>query len=57
MHSPMRNHEPAPVSQAEPLLIRDIDRFTKAGATVCMKQHRDLINRLAKAAELLIMTA
>jgi len=45
--------EPAPVSQAEPLLIRDIDRFTKAGAAVCMKQHRDLINRLAKAAEII----
>lgn len=45
--------EPAPVSQADALLIHDINRFTKAGAVICMTQHRDLIKRLAHAGELI----
>jgi indolepyruvate ferredoxin oxidoreductase, alpha subunit len=40
-------------SEAEPLLIHDIARFTKAGAVVCMAQHRDLIARLEKAGEVI----
>jgi indolepyruvate ferredoxin oxidoreductase alpha subunit len=44
--------DPAPVSTAEPLLIRDIQRFTKAGAAISMAQHRDVIRRLALAGEL-----
>ncbi|MCL4560186.1 MAG: hypothetical protein M1281_06190, partial [Chloroflexi bacterium] len=32
--------------QAEPVLVRDIERFTKAGAVIAMNQHRDLICRL-----------
>jgi indolepyruvate ferredoxin oxidoreductase alpha subunit len=43
--------DPAPVSAAEPLLIRDIQRFTKAGAAISMNQHRDVIRRLALAGE------
>ena len=43
--------EPAPVSQAEPLLIRDIQRFTKAGAVITMNQHRDVIRRLEAAGQ------
>jgi indolepyruvate ferredoxin oxidoreductase, alpha subunit len=35
-----------------PVLIRDINRFTKAGAAICMAQHRDLIARLEKSGEL-----
>lgn len=27
------------------------DKYTKAGAAICMKQHRDLIDRLAKSAD------
>ena len=34
------------------VLIRDINRFTKAGAAICMAQHRDLISRLVKSGEL-----
>ena len=34
------------LSLGEPVLIHDIDRFTKAGAAICMAQHRDLIARL-----------
>lgn len=45
--------DPAPVSQADALLIRDINRFTKAGAVICMTQHRNLIARLAHAGELI----
>jgi indolepyruvate ferredoxin oxidoreductase alpha subunit len=41
--------EPAPISQAEPLLIKDISRFTKAGAQICMTQHRNAIRRLDAA--------
>ncbi|MGD0003801.1 MAG: hypothetical protein ABSE06_06190, partial [Anaerolineaceae bacterium] len=36
----------------QPVLIRDINRFTKAGAAICMEQHRDLILRLAKSGNL-----
>ena len=43
---------PAPVSEAAPKLIRDIQRFTKAGAAISMAQHRDVIHRLAQAGEL-----
>ncbi len=43
--------EPAPVSMAEPRLIKDIQRFTKAGAQIAMTQHRDAIRRLAAAGE------
>lgn len=45
--------DPAPVSQAEPLLVRDIARYTKAGAVVCMNQHRDLIHRLELAGKII----
>ena len=41
--------DPAPVSQAAPLLIRDIQKYTKAGAVIAMNQHRDLIKRLEQA--------
>ncbi|MEI8130874.1 MAG: thiamine pyrophosphate-dependent enzyme [Leptolinea sp.] len=45
--------DPAPVSQADALLIHDISRYTKAGAVISTTQHRDLIARLAKAGELI----
>lgn len=32
-------------------LIRDINRFTKAGSLICQTQHRDLIKRLAQAGD------
>jgi indolepyruvate ferredoxin oxidoreductase, alpha subunit len=38
--------------ERQPVLIRDINRFTKAGAAICMAQHRDLIGRLEKSGEL-----
>jgi indolepyruvate ferredoxin oxidoreductase, alpha subunit len=44
--------DPAPVSPDEPRLIRDIQRFTKAGAAISMAQHRDVIHRLEMAGEI-----
>ncbi len=37
--------------QRDVQLIRDINRFTKAGAAICLQQHRNLIARLDKARE------
>ena len=40
----------APVfTPREPVLIRDIFKYTKAGAKICMDQHRDLLARLDAA--------
>jgi indolepyruvate ferredoxin oxidoreductase alpha subunit len=33
----------------DPVFERNIERFTKAGDTICMKQHNDLLRRLEKA--------
>jgi len=33
----------------EPALIRDIMKYTKAGAKICMDQHQDLLGRLEQA--------
>lgn len=35
----------------EPILERDIAKYTKAGSLICMNQHRDVIARLAQAGE------
>jgi indolepyruvate ferredoxin oxidoreductase, alpha subunit len=35
--------------ERQPMLIRDINKFTKAGAIIAMTQHRDVIARLEKA--------
>jgi indolepyruvate ferredoxin oxidoreductase, alpha subunit len=45
--------EPAPVSKEVPVLVRDIDRYTKAGAVIGMSQHRSLIDRLDQAGKIL----
>jgi len=49
--APVEVGDPLPVAPREPQLLRDIARFTKAGAAVCMQQHRDLIARLERAGE------
>lgn len=38
-----------PPPPKNPLLIKDIHKFTKAGAAICMAQHNDLIRRLQDA--------
>jgi indolepyruvate ferredoxin oxidoreductase alpha subunit len=46
--------EPAVGADDRPaLLIKDIARYTKAGADICMAQHRDLIARLEKAGQII----
>ncbi len=45
--------EPAPVSQNAPLLIKDIQRYTKAGSLIATNQHRDLIQRLQQAGQIM----
>jgi indolepyruvate ferredoxin oxidoreductase alpha subunit len=52
-HAPVQVEEPAPPAEREPLLERDIAKYTKAGARICLDQHRDLIGRLDRAAELI----
>jgi indolepyruvate ferredoxin oxidoreductase alpha subunit len=52
-HAPVRVQEPAPPPGREPILERDIARYTKAGAAICMAQHHDLIARLEQAGELI----
>jgi indolepyruvate ferredoxin oxidoreductase alpha subunit len=37
----------------QPVLIRDINKFTKAGSAICIAQHRDLIARLDKAGQIM----
>jgi indolepyruvate ferredoxin oxidoreductase, alpha subunit len=37
--------------ERKPVLLHDINRFTKAGSIICMNQHRDLITRLEKAGQ------
>jgi indolepyruvate ferredoxin oxidoreductase alpha subunit len=39
--------------ERKPVLIHDINKFTKAGSAICMTQHRDLIARLDKAGQLI----
>jgi indolepyruvate ferredoxin oxidoreductase, alpha subunit len=41
--------EPPIWPERQPLLIRDINVYTKAGAVIAMTQHRDVIARLEKA--------
>ena len=42
-----------PGRDRQPVLIRDINKFTKAGSAICMAQHRDLIARLDKAGQIM----
>ena len=43
--------EPAPPRKIEPILEKDIARYTKAGSAICQQQHRDLIERLERAGD------
>ena len=40
--------------ERQPVLIRDINKFTKAGAVIAMAQHRDVITRLEKAGKWIV---
>ena len=48
-HATVDVPELRPAAPTAPALVKDITRFTKAGAKICMDQHADLIARLEKA--------
>ncbi len=50
-HAAVDVEERVPPPFREPRLPRDIDKYTKAGAAICMNQHRDLIARLEQAGQ------
>ncbi len=52
-HAPVRVEEPAPPPQREPILEKDIAKYTKAGSAICLAQHRELIARLEKAGDII----
>jgi indolepyruvate ferredoxin oxidoreductase alpha subunit len=52
-HAPVRFEAPPPPPAREPILEKDIARYTKAGSAICMAQHRDLIARLETAAQVI----
>jgi indolepyruvate ferredoxin oxidoreductase alpha subunit len=53
-HASLEVEETSLPPPERPLLLeRNIQRYTKAGAQICMAQHRDLISRLEKAEEII----
>ena len=48
-HAVINVGEPIPPREIEPILEKDVARYTKAGAAICQQQHRDLIERLERA--------
>ena len=52
-HAAVEIEAPVPPADREPILERDIAKYTKAGSLICLNQHRDLIARLDKAAAIL----
>ena len=52
-HAAIEIEELEPLPEQEPLLEKDIGRYTKAGAAICMAQHRDLIDRLERAGRII----
>lgn len=52
-HSQLEYEERMLPNEDEIVLEKDINKFTKAGAAICMEQHRAVIQRLADAEEYL----
>ncbi len=52
-HAAVSVEEPVPPAEREPILERDISKYTKAGSLICLNQHRELIVRLEKSAEII----
>ena len=48
-HTVIETDEPLAPREIEPILERDIARYTKAGSKICLDQHRALIERLEAA--------
>ncbi len=45
--------DPLPPADRTPILERNIAKYTKAGANICITQHRDVIARLEKSSEVI----
>lgn len=52
-HAAVDVEKRVPPPSREPRLPRDINKYTKAGAAICMNQHRDLIARLEQAGQII----
>ena len=52
-HAAVSVEKPVPPAEREPILERDISKYTKAGSLICLNQHRGLIARLEKSAEII----
>ncbi|MFT9055345.1 MAG: thiamine pyrophosphate-dependent enzyme [Ethanoligenens sp.] len=50
-HAAVEVGEPVAPPETMPMFVRDTDRYTKAGAAICMTQHANLIASLAMAGE------
>ncbi|MFW6135731.1 MAG: thiamine pyrophosphate-dependent enzyme [Chloroflexota bacterium] len=52
-HAPVRVEEPVHPADREPILERDLTRYTKAGSAIAQAQHRGVIGRLEQAREVI----
>jgi len=52
-HAPVKVEEPVHPPERGVILERDISKYTKAGAAICMAQHKELISRLEKAGRII----
>ena len=51
-HAPVDVGEPVAPEEREPILERDITKYTKAGSAIAQAQHRQVIARLGEAGEI-----
>jgi indolepyruvate ferredoxin oxidoreductase alpha subunit len=51
-HAPVTVEDPIPPEHREPILERDIAKYTKAGSAIAQTQHRQVIARLEKAGDI-----
>lgn len=52
-HAAVEIGDPVAPPETMPMFVRDTDKYTKAGAAICMTQHANLINSLAEAGKLI----
>ena len=50
-HALVETEVPIPPKEIEPILEKDITRYTKAGSKICLDQHQALIDRLNHASQ------
>jgi indolepyruvate ferredoxin oxidoreductase alpha subunit len=52
-HAPVAVEDAEPPEEREPIVERDITKYTKAGSAIAQAQHHDVIARLAQAGEII----